>query len=125
LGKGALELFFQFAIGKLVGDHIRHFSINPKMIHRIDHSSDRDKKREKKDKERMMADEFCPPYKKTDGIGSSLFYHRKGSEEINLRQVLYNKEYPIKKVKNRSSPTERNPKNSPLASSPGKDHREY
>jgi hypothetical protein len=47
------------------------------MIHRIDYGSDRCKKGEEKDKERMMADEFCPPYKKTDGVSSSSFYHPK------------------------------------------------
>jgi hypothetical protein len=52
------------------------------MIRRIDQGAERCKEGEKKDKERMVADEFCPPCQKMDGVGSDPFYHRKESEEI-------------------------------------------
>jgi hypothetical protein len=53
------------------------------MVHRIDYGSDRCKKGEKKDKEGMVADEICPPSKKTYEKSSSPFYHPKRSKEIN------------------------------------------
>jgi hypothetical protein len=64
LRKGALELPFQFAVGKLFGDHIRQFRINPKMGERLDQHPSRCKGGQKEDRKRMMADEIGPPLEK-------------------------------------------------------------
>jgi hypothetical protein len=88
------------------------------MVRRINHGAERYKEREKKDEERAVADEICPPSKKTYEKSSSPFYH--------LDISLFRKKYSVKSVNNRSGQAGGRPEKLGLSHRPlEKGHREY